>query len=921
MHLPSLFRFLGLLLLGSLLGFFCAAQMGVEDLRCDRLVNPLGLDEKMPVFSWRLRQDSAISYAQEAYQILLATDPSKLNQADADVWNSGKTYSKRSAWIKYDGTGLRSQARYYWKLLVWRDKGKAPMESAVAFFQTGLMNPREWKARWIGLDTFFTGDRPFEPHSKLSARYFRKEFHINSKVKKATLYFTGLGWYELYLNGKKVGDQELSPALSDYRKCVYYNVFDVSDQFVVGNNTFGVTLGNGRFFSMRPGKPGEWKLGIPAITNFGYPKMILQLELEYENGQTETITSDSSWKVTADGPVRANNEYDGEVYDYDKEMPGWNKTSFDDAKWLPVDLTDPPIGPLTWQRNPNMRVMDSLEPVSIRQKGDGTYLVDMGQNMVGWLRLHLRLQPNTPVTIRYAERLKDDGSIYTDNLRSAEAKDSIVAASKEGSVVWEPAFVYHGFRYAEIQGVQDLSVDDIDGRVVYDEMATTGSFTCSDTMLNKIFKAAYWTISGNYKSMPVDCPQRDERMGWLGDRSINAYGESFLFDNYHLYCKWLDDIAYAQKENGSLPDVAPGYWAGFYSDNMTWPSSYLFVADMIYRQFGDDNPIKKHYPGMKKWMDFMKTFFTRDSLIEKDNYGDWCVPPESKELIISKDSTRTTPGGFIASAYYIYCLQMMTDFAAIVGNSEDSLVYSNLRIKMIEAVNKKYFDQKKMLYANNTVTANLLALSFNIVPPRDREKVVSNLAKTITGKYADHVSTGLIGNQWLMRGLANNGCPGIAYTIATNKTYPSWGYMLENGATTIWELWNGNTANPAMNSGNHVMLLGDLMIWYYQNLAGIKSNTPGYTELDMRPYEDTALSFVNASYKSIAGEIRSNWKRNQGKFTWTIIIPPTCAALIHVPAKSKGTIKINRKVKYIGASRGYYTYGIGSGVFQIVSEY
>lgn len=921
--LPSAFLMLLILTIAKITK---AADFELYDLRCEKLVEPIGVDIRHPAFSWAARQSHTdASFTQSAYQLLVATRQDKLNPKDADVWNTGKVFSDRSNWINYSGPELKSDKKYYWKVLVWG--GRANTDAATAkpavgtsFFQTGFMNKGDWKAEWIGLDTSFAWDSPDSTHSRLSARYFRKEINIKNKIKKATLFFTGLGLYKLYIDGQELGNQELSPIASDFTKEVYYNVFDVSKVLSSGKNAVGVVLGNGQFFSMRPGKPGAWKEGIPTILNFGYPKLLFQLEIEYENGKKETIISDASWKVTADGPVRSNNYYDGEVYDRDKEMPGWNINSFDDSKWRSVDLTTAPGGVLNWQESPNMKIMTTIQPLNIKKQGESKYLVDMGQNMVGWVHLKLKSGQQSPIVLRYGERLNDDGSLYTENLRSAHVTDSIYHVGNH-NLDWRPSFVYHGFRYVEITGVADLKAEDLAGEVVYDNMKTIGSFTSSDSTLNQIYRAAWWTISGNYKGMPVDCPQRDERMGWLGDRSMNCYGESFLFDNYHLYAKWMDDIADAQDPNGSLPDIAPGFWPGFRTDNMTWPSSYLFVADMLYHQFGDKNIVLKHYPGMKKWMAHMLTYISADSLVEKDNFGDWCMPPESLELIKSKDATRITPGGFIGASYYIRCLDMMSIFAGVTGKNADSLNFAALRSRMIIAINKKYFNKKEGYYANNTVTANLLALAFDIVPKSRRKDVAANIARVSAAKYNDHVSTGLIGDQWLMRGLTENGYADIAFKLATNTTYPSWGYMLKEGATTIWELWNGNTANPAMNSGNHVMLLGDLLIWYYENLAGIKAATPGFKQIEMRPLISNPLQFVNATYESPFGAIKSHWQKKGKEFNWAVEVPPNTTATIHVPAISRKSIHFKCPHRLIGENAGYYIYEVGSGSYHISSVY
>lgn len=902
-----------------------AAGFQLYNLRCQMLTEPVGIDVPRPAFSWEYKASQANQdVVQGAYQVLVATSEDKLTAAQADVWNSKKVFSERSSWVDYKGPALNSNTRYYWKILVWGKRSQKPQisrpVSSVSWFQTGFLRETDWKASWIGLDRSFAWDTPDSSHSRLSARYFRKQIKIKDKIKKATLFFTGLGLYKVYIDGKELGDQELSPISSDFRKRVYYNVFDVSHAFSTGNHAVGVVLGNGRFFSMRPGEPGKWKQGIPTILNYGYPKLLFQLEIEYENGKKETIVSDKTWKVTANGPIRSNNIYDGEVYDCSKEMPGWATVTFDDSKWKSVDLTEAPGGTLHWQQSLNMKIMNVIRPVFVKKKQDGKFLVDMGQNLVGWVRLKLKTGHQTPVVLRYGERLDDHGNLYTKNLRSAQATDSIYNTADRG-IDWQPSFVYHGFRYVEVAGVPALTVNDLQGEMVYNNMKTTGSFTSSDSTLNQIYRAAWWTIAGNYKGMPVDCPQRDERMGWLGDRSVNSYGESFLFNNYHLYAKWLDDIADAQQDNGSLPDIAPGFWPGFITDNMTWPSSYLFVADMLYKQFGDKNVIVKHYSGMKKWMAHMRTYISADSLVEKDNFGDWCMPPESLELIQSKDPARITPGGFIGASYYIKCLDMMSHFAGVSGKKADSIYFAGQRASMIKAINKKYFNPTDGSYANNTVTANLLALAFDIVPLSRRKDVAANIARVSADKYNDHVSTGLIGDQWLMRGLTQNGYFDIAYKLATNTTYPSWGYMLKEGSTTIWELWNGNTANPAMNSGNHVMLLGDLLIWYYEDLAGIKAAAPGFKQIEMHPLvNNNPLSFVQATHESPYGTIKSHWNKDGKVFNWSIEIPANTEATIWVPAKSRQDVQLNGRQAFIGEKEGCYLYKVRSGSYHIKSH-
>jgi alpha-L-rhamnosidase len=509
----------------------------------------------------------------------------------------------------------------------------------------------------------------------------------------------------------------------------------------------------------------------------------------------------------------------------------------------------------------------------------------------------LKAQKDKPIKMRFAESLQKDGSLYMANLRGAEVTN-IYTPSKDGEFSWCPTFTYQGFRYAEISGIDYMpQTTDFTGMVNYDEMKTIGSFETSNSLLNQIYKNAYWGIRGNYRSFPTDCPQRDERMPWLGDRATGCYGESFIFDNGLLYEKWLQDIEDSQRESGSLSDVAPNYWQ-FYHDNITWPAVYMHVANMIYEKRGDSLPIVKYYPSMKKWLDYMKTYYMKNYLIERDIYGDWCMPPESLDLIHSKDPNRKTDGALLATSFYYRLVNIMAKFADISGNKADIAMYNELAEQIKKAYNDKFLNKENGYYGNNTVTANLVSLMQDLVPESHEQKVVDNIVNKTEGEFNSHVGVGLIGIQFLMRGLTTHGQGDLAYKIATNKTYPSWGYMIENDATTIWELWNGNTADPAMNSGNHVMLLGDLLSWYYENLAGIKTDKfeVGFKKIIMKPIFFEGLNYVKATTESPYGKIASAWNKTQTGLEWTVEIPANSSAELYFSSSSLGKITNNNRI-------------------------
>jgi len=551
----------------------------------------------------------------------------------------------------------------------------------------------------------------------------------------------------------------------------------------------------------------------------------------------------------------------------------------------------------------------------------------MGQNMVGWVELFVKGQRGDTVTLRFSETLKDDGNLFLDNIRSAEVTDTYIIKG-EGDESWEPSFTYHGFRFVEMIGYPGTpTLESIKGKVVHDALDITGKFECSNPLINQIYKNAYWGIRGNYRSIPTDCPQRDERQGWLGDRAAASRGESFIFDISKLYNKWTSDIRDAQNESGSIPDVAPSYWP-FYNDNTTWAGTYLFVSDMLYNQYGDLNTIKSHYPTMQKWIDYMSQFLV-DDIMPKDTYGDWCVPPEDVKLIHTSDPMRTTSAEYIGTVYFYYELKLMEKFANLLDKQDDALNYSNSAEKMKVAFNKKFLDKKNISYSNNSHTVNILALAFDLVPTEYRDEIVDNLLQKILGESSSHVGNGIIGGQWLMRTLTNTGHADIAYNLATQKSYPSWGYMIESGATTIWELWNGDHGDPAMNSGNHVMLLGDLIIWFYENLAGIRSDTEmnAFKKIIMKPQVIGDLTFVTASYNSIYGEIKSEWNLSNEKFKWELKIPANTSAIIYVPTLGQEDVlegeelaKNSKGVKFLRWENNSAIFEVSSGEYSFTSN-
>lgn len=898
------------------------AEIKVSRLSCEMLDEPMAVEVERPRLSWVIEADER-GVMQTSYHILVASSMERLESNVGDLWDSGEVLSDQSHLVEYAGDKLKSKADCYWKVKVSTTKGES-VWSKPSKWGMGIFYFNDWYGRWIGFDRAFPWDDDGF-HSKLSARYFRKEFEVDKPVKRARVFIMGLGLYVMYFNGSKIGDQVLAPSPTDYHQNVKYNVFDVTHELKNGNNAVGVIVGNGRYHTMRQYyKPYK-------IKNFGYPSVMLQMEVEYEDGTTQYIRTDNSWKGTANGPLLYNNEYDGEAYDARKEMPGWNKPGFDDSDWLTAEYVSQPDGSYEGQMNPNMKIMESLKPASLTKKEADRYILDLGQNIAGWLKIKVKGHRGDTVTLRFAEVLDENGELYRENLRDALATDMYILKGN-GEETWEPRFVYHGFQFVEIKGnIETPDLKDFTGQVVYDALKSTGCFTTSNELINQIYENATWSVKGSYKGMPIDCPQRNERQPWLGDHAASCVGESFMIKNAPLYSKWTDDIAYSQKGEGSISDVAPAFWR-YYSDNMTWPGTYLMVADMLYQQYGDKKPIVKHYASMKKWLFYMKERYMTDGyILTKDSYGDWCAPPKTIEEGRGKSANVKHPSKVIATAYFYYYLGLMEKFARLSGNDSDIEPYKMLAAKVRNGFNERFYNVEQKGYGNNTLTENLLALRFNIVEKENKTGVINSVIHIIEVENKGHLSTGLIGTQWLLRTLSDIGRPDIAIKLATNTTYPSWGYMIENGATSIWELWNGNAAAPKMNSYNHVMMLGDLIIWFYENLAGIKSATddPGFKTIVMKPDFTSQPDHVSASYTSAYGTIESTWTITRNKLKWDIKVPCNSTALVHIPASSLQHIKENGnriaeiksdQIEFIIETDESYVFKVGSGSYSFQSR-
>ncbi|MBE6341202.1 MAG: alpha-rhamnosidase [Bacteroidales bacterium] len=860
----------------------------VCDLRTEHLQNPTEIASTAPRLGWRL-ESSANDVRQLSYHIIVSSTRENAENLVGDLWDSAVD-SPESQWITYAGAQLKSDTRCFWRVNVTTNCGETGW-SDVATWNVGLLNESDWSGQWIGLDKANSWDVE-EEHSQLSARYIRSEFNADDSISSATLYICGLGLYEAFINGQRVGSQELAPAPTDYRRTALYNAYDVTEMLKSGErNAIGVTLSNGRFYTMQQHKKPY------KITNFGYPRLRANIVVRYANGKRQVISTNNKWKLTADGPVRSANEYDGEIYDARKELGAWTIVGFDDSKWQNAERVASPYGTLRPQEMPGMAVVDSVAPINITRRGN-SYIVDFGENMAGRVRIATKNgKAGESLVIRYAEKLTDEGELYTENLRHAYSVDKYIYSGREKrGDTWNAHFVYHGFRYVEVSGVSELTSDDIQAQKISDLMERTGYFHSNDSTLNKVFSNVVRGIQANYKGMPVDCPQRDERQPWLGDRTMGTFGESYIFDNHALYTKWMRDISEAQREDGCIPDVAPAFW-NYYSDIVTWPAAFPFTLQMLSERFKDNRPMQHYFPDLMRWVKHMRDCYLVDGILTKDKYGDWCVPPEDIKMIHSQDPARVTEGALISTAYYsIICSQMSHAAKAHnLGTAEEIELLDDIAYITKKAFLDKYLTVKRgtaavpghVLYpdstyfGNNTVTANLLGLQLS-TDEYVRNEAVKNIVRNIVTLNSDHISCGVIGVQWLMRTLSAMGYNDVAWRLATQNTYPSWGYMAAQGATTIWELWNGDTASPKMNSGNHVMLLGDLVPWIFEDIVGVRNIENRHITLQPEFNVDEIYD-IEGSYKSIYGNIVSRWQKSCGKLAWHIEIPANTTATAVLP--------------------------------------
>jgi alpha-L-rhamnosidase len=709
----------------------------------------------------------------------------------------------------------------------------------------------------------------------LPARLLRKDFTTKKSVRRATLHIIGVGYHEAYLNGVKISDHVLSPGITDYAHRLPIVTHDVTGMINSGMNTLGIHLGNGRYWAPRT--------NVPANTiNSGLPVAKARLIIEYEDGSTTAVVTGQDWQATDKGAIRTNNDYDGEFYDARLEQIGWSQPNFAATGWRTAEILSGPKGQSATLPCPPIRVTATLPAVGLKEVKAGTWIFDFGQNIAGWCRLRVKGVAGTTIRLRHAETVNSDGFLHDVVLRSARATDFYILKGDTNGEIWEPRFTSHGFRFVELTGFSgkpDLAT--LEARVVGSDLDRVGDFTCSNATINRFVENARWSMRGNFMSIPTDCPQRDERQGWQGDRTTETRSETYLFDVASFYTRYLDEIRVSQRADGNVSDVAPALWQ-FYSGSAVWPSIQTVLPETMFLNYGDRRILERQYEGSSRWVRFQLTRCGADSLLPPDLYGDWVSPPQDIDAVSPPLPQNITDKKFISNAFLVKHLSMMVWQAQQIGKEDEAQKWQAALEKLRTAF-LRHFGKETAL---KTQTNFALAHAFKLIPQSLQASFTQRFLDRIQKSDHGHIGTGVIGTQWLHLALDDLGQTDSVLALATRRTYPSWGYMIENGATSVWELWNGNTAEPSMNSRNHIAMIGDAITWLFERLAGIHSDAtePGFKHIILKPTLPKGLSEVTASHHSPHGWIRSAWKKSSDTFYWEVEIPVNTHATVYFPA-------------------------------------
>ena len=843
------------------------APLSVGGLRVEYLATPLGIDVPQPRLSWK-STSTRRNTMQAAYQVQVARTEADLTRGANLLWDSRKVASDASVFVLYGGPPSQSRTRYWWRVRVWDVGGHSSAWSPAAFWETGLLHPTDWTAQWIG-----TAPQPSDTLPSPSP-LLRRAFHLRGAVRSARIYVTSLGLYELHLNGKRVGDRLFTPGWTSYEHRLQYQTYDVTSLLRTGDNAIGAMLGDGWY---------RGHLGFSSRRN-NYGRRLalrLQLEIRYQDGHVERIVSDSTWK-TAPGPVLASDIYLGETYDARRERPGWSTAGYADRDWQAVGVLDPPTATLIAPVSPPVRRVRELHPVSITQAPSGETLFDLGQNFTGWTRLAVRGPAGTTVTLRYAEVLDKDGNLYTANLRGARQTDRYTLRG-DGVEHYEPHFTFHGFRYVAVAGLpQPGDSITITGIAVSSDLEQTGSLVTSDSLLNQLQRNIVWGQRSNFLDVPTDCPQRDERLGWTGDAQVFARTAAFNMNVSGFFAKWLGDVAADQDPSGSVPWVIPNVMGGDsvrYAGTAGWADAAVIVPWTMYLTYGDRGILERQYPSMRAWVDYARRRAGVDLVWRPGwQFGDW--------LAFHSDDPAypgaTTGTDLIATAFLAHSAHLVARAAAVLGRAADATAYDSLFHAVRTAFDREFVSPAGRV-GGNTQTAYALALAFDLLPDSLVATAANRLAQDVRA-HDNHLTTGFLGTPHLLHVLSGGGYTDLAFTLLTQRTYPSWLYPITRGATTMWERWDGirpdgSFEDPGMNSFNHYAF-GAVGDWMYRNIGGIDLDpaAPGYKHSRIAPRFGAGLTSARASLETLYGTLATSWQIADGRFVLDVTVPPNTSA-------------------------------------------
>jgi alpha-L-rhamnosidase len=904
-----------------LLAFFIVSTISAfssvepENLRCENIMNPLGINVGNPLLSWTLKSDQR-NQVQSAYEIIVDDHFKNAKQHKGAIWSSGKITSSENVNVMYTGKPLAPRKRYFWRVRVYDANGQPSQWSSVAWFETAMLKDTDWQATWIS-DGSAPPARDEDAYNSDPMPLFRKEFKASKKIEAARLYISGMGYYEAYLNGKKVGNNMLDPGWTTYKKQVLYVVHDITGQVRQGNNVVGVMLGNGWWNPLPFKLFGRWD--IRDYQQTGRPCVKAEVHVRYSDGTTDVVPTDESW-LTRQGPIIRNNVYLGEHYDARLEVSSWNALGDQPSGWKKASKTAGPNGTMTIQMQPPIRVTRTLKPVSIREQSKGVYIVDFGQNFAGFVRLQVKGPAGTTVKLRYGEGIFPDGSI---NLMTAVAtqikkggikggpgapetawqEDNYTLKGK-GVEVWSPRFTFHGFQYVEVSGWPGKpTTNDFEGLRLNSDLEQVGTFSSSNQMFNRLHEVIQWTFLSNVFSVQSDCPGR-EKFGYGADMVVSANAFIYNYDMSNFYRKAVQDFANDQQPDGAITELSPfigiadrGY--GGDSGPLGWQLGFSFLQKQLYDFYGDKRIIENNYQRFKKQLQFLESHAI-DGLFHWD--------------ISDHEALDPRPEAFSASAFYYHHAFLGATFAGILNQSEDSIHYAKLAQTIKRNIVNRYYVTGTGRFDNATQSAQLFALAYDFSPERELTyKVLLDEFK----RHDWHVSSGIFGVKMMFDVLRESDQNEIAYKVANQVDYPGWGHMLAEGATTLWETWKFPETGP---SRNHPMF-GSIDEWFYRSLLGINPESPGFKKITLKPQPAGDLTWARGTYNSVHGRIVSDWKIENGKFLYQISIPANTTATVYVPSSNGKISEQGKDIENIKYQNGNAVVNVGSGSYSFVTDF